>query len=147
MIDAQNLNDHVELLGFCEDPTSWIAASDVFVHPTHSEGLSLVSIAAQMVGTPIVATEVGGLREVLRCQDSSRPLGWILGSRCPRELAELLDVALNDREKRQQIIRDAQQSAMQHFTLEQMVNGFLNAYTESREASESKRTRLSVRIA
>lgn len=144
MIDAQNLNDHVELLGFCEDPTSWIAASDVFVHPTHSEGLSLVSIAAQMVGTPIVATEVGGLREVLRCQESSKPLGWILGSRCPSELAELLDVALNDREKRQQIIHDAQQSAMQHFTLEQMVNGFLNAYTD---ASESKRTPMSVRVA
>lgn len=131
MIDERNLTEHVHLLGFCEDPTAWIAAADVFVHPTHSEGLSLVTIAAQMVGTPIVATEVGGLREVIRCRYTSRPLGWIFASQHPNDLAELLDNALNDQGKRKQVIRDARQSAFQHYTLERMVNGFLQVYTHS----------------
>ncbi len=64
MIRQHGLGRHVRLIGFQEDPNAWIAASDVFVHPTRSEGLSLVTIAAQMVSTPVVASEVGGLREV-----------------------------------------------------------------------------------
>ncbi len=131
MIDDRQLNQQVIMLGFCEDPTAWIAAADVFAHPTRSEGLSLVSIAAQMVGTPVVASEVGGLREVIRCQYTSRPLGWIYATHNPEDLAELLDNALNDQARRRQIISDARQSALRHFTLNQMVQGFLDVYTES----------------
>jgi glycosyltransferase involved in cell wall biosynthesis len=137
MIDERKLNQQVMLLGFCEDPTAWIASADVFVHPTRSEGLSLVSIAAQMVGTPIVASEVGGLREVLRCQYTSRPLGWIYATESPFDLAELLDNALHDVERRRQFINDARQSAMRHFTLDQMVNGFLQLYRNSAADSAS----------
>ena len=147
MIDVRNLNQHVQLLGFCEDPTSWIAAADVFVHPTRSEGLSLVTIAAQMVGTPIVATEVGGLREVIRCQYTSRPLGWIFASRDPKDLAELLENALNDFEKRKQFIRDAQQSAIRHFNLDQMVNGFLQIYTDCSEEATRDVSNVPLRMA
>ncbi len=142
MIDERHLSQQVVLLGFCEDPTSWIAAADVFAHPTRSEGLSLVSIAAQMVGTPIVASEVGGLREVIRCQFTSRPLGWIYATQSPVDLAELLDNALNDQERRRQVIGDARQSAMSHFTLDQMDNGFLRVYTSADTVSESNARRI-----
>jgi L-malate glycosyltransferase len=135
MINDRKLNQHVSLLGFCEDPTAWIAASDVFVHPSRSEGLSLVSIAAQMVGTPIVASEVGGLREVVRCQYTSRPLAWTFATHNPNDLAELIDNALNDQERRLQVIHDAQQSANRHFTLDLMVQGFLRVYTETLQSS------------
>lgn len=131
MIETRNLQQHIQLLGFCEDPTAWIAAADVFVHPTLSEGLSLVTIAAQMVGTPIVATEVGGLCEVIRCQYTSRPLGWIFANRDPGDLAELLEDALNNTEKRRRMISDAQESAIRRFNLEQMVDGFLQIYSHS----------------
>lgn len=140
-IDDAHLNQQVKLLGFCEDPTPWIAAADVFAHPARSEGLSLVSITAQMVGTPIVASEVGGLREVIRCRYTSRPLGWIYATHNPVDLAELLDNALNDQERRRQVIHDARQSALQHFTLDQMVNGYLQVYTDS--AIDSARHRYS----
>lgn len=146
-IDDRRLNEQVTLLGFCEDPTSWIAAADVFAHPTRSEGLSLVSIAAQMVGTPIVASEVGGLREVIRCQDTSRPLGWIYATQSPVDLAELLDSALNDQERRRQVISDARQSAMRHFTLDQMVKGFLQVYTDSDVGSVTRARHKTVRAA
>ena len=141
MIDDRQLNQQVVLLGFCEDPTAWIASADVFAHPTRSEGLSLVSIAAQMVGTPVVASEVGGLREVIRCQFTSRPLGWIYSTDSPSDLAELLDSALNDQKRRRQVINDAHQSAMGHFTLEQMVSGFLKVYTDSEVDSAQRNPR------
>jgi glycosyltransferase involved in cell wall biosynthesis len=136
MIDDRQLKGHVSLLGFCENATSWIAASDLFVHPTRSEGLSLVAIAAQMVGTPMVASEVGGLREVIRCQYTSRPLGWIFATHDPNNLAELIENALSDQKRRLQVIHDAQQSALNHFTLDKMVQGFLRVYTDMARQSE-----------
>ncbi|MFN9911670.1 MAG: glycosyltransferase, partial [Pirellulaceae bacterium] len=72
-IRDHHLEKQVRLLGFCEDPSRWIAAADLFVHPSRSEGLSLVTIAAQMLETPVLATDVGGLQEVMRCRWTSRP--------------------------------------------------------------------------
>lgn len=147
MIDERDLNQQVRLLGFCEDPTSWIAASDLFVHPSRSEGLSLVAIAAQMVGTPMVTTEVGGLREVIRCRYTSRPLAWVFSTDNPQNLAELMDDALSDQKRRLQSIHDAQESALSHFTLEQMVQGFLGVYTEALGASHPRNSDRLIRAA
>ena len=128
-IRSHALEKHVRLLGFQQEPNAWIAASDVFVHPTRSEGLSLVTIAAQMIGTPVVATEVGGLREVMRCRDTSRPLGWIYASECPIQLAELLEQSLSQVAKRRSFARDAHRSAIAQFHLQSMIDGFEGLYT------------------
>ncbi len=128
LIRQHGLERHVQLIGFQEDPNAWIAASDVFVHPTKSEGLSLVSIAAQMIGTPVVATEVGGLREVMRCNETSRPLGWIYATNCPINLSELLEQSLCQIAKRRAFARDAYISATAQFHLERMIDRFENLY-------------------
>ncbi len=77
-----------------------------------------------MVGTPIVASEVGGLREVLRCPSTSRPLAWLFATRSPDDLAELVEDALTNQERRRQIIDGAYQSALSRFSLDRMVDGF-----------------------
>lgn len=59
------LKDRVRLLGFRQDANRLLQAADIVVHPSHSEGLSLVLIQAQMLAKPIVATAVGGAAEVL----------------------------------------------------------------------------------
>jgi glycosyltransferase involved in cell wall biosynthesis len=48
-IDHHRLGDSVRLVGFQQDPYRWIAASDGLLHPSRSEGLSLVTIAAQLL--------------------------------------------------------------------------------------------------
>ena len=63
---ALNIEDRVHLLGICTDPLPWIAASDVMVHPSEYEGLSLALIEARSLGVPVIATEVGGIPEALR---------------------------------------------------------------------------------
>jgi L-malate glycosyltransferase len=130
-IQSQGLQDQVKLLGFCQNPDQWIAAADLFVHPSQSEGLSLVTIAAQMLGTPVVATDVGGLSEVMKCRYTSRPLGWILATREPQELAELILDGLENQSKRRRIIEDAQQSAFDQFSVARMTAGFLRVFEQA----------------
>lgn len=54
----------LHLLGHVQDTPRLLAAADVLVHASASEGVPQVVIQALAAGRPVVATEVTGLREV-----------------------------------------------------------------------------------
>jgi len=56
-IDALNLNNEVELLGFHSNPFKFMRAADVFVLSSLSEGFGNVIVEAMACGTPVVATD------------------------------------------------------------------------------------------
>jgi glycosyltransferase involved in cell wall biosynthesis len=92
-IQDLQLQPHVRLLGYRSDPQRLMDAADLVVHPSHLEGLSLVLIQAQMLGKPIVATAVGGTKEVLGV-DSPACSAWIAQPRDPASLASQIAAAL-----------------------------------------------------
>ena len=55
----------VELLGRRDDIPELLAAADALVLPSRSEGLPLVVMEAMASSTPVIATEVGGVPELL----------------------------------------------------------------------------------
>jgi sugar transferase (PEP-CTERM/EpsH1 system associated) len=64
-ITALGLEDHVQLLGHCEDLQQILAGLDIFVLPSRSEGMSNTILEAMASGTPVVATNVGGAEELV----------------------------------------------------------------------------------
>lgn len=65
------------------------AAAEVVVQPSHAEGLGLVAAEAVLMGRPVVATDSGGVREVLDRSQLVR-VGDIKG------MAEKIRTALHD---------------------------------------------------
>ena len=57
---------HVHLLGNRADVAELLPALDIFVLPSHSEGLSIALLEACRSALPIIATDVGGNAEVVR---------------------------------------------------------------------------------
>jgi glycosyltransferase involved in cell wall biosynthesis len=55
----------IKLIGRIEDAGELLWASDVFAMPSVKEGLGVAALEAMAVGLPIIASEVGGLREVV----------------------------------------------------------------------------------
>jgi glycosyltransferase involved in cell wall biosynthesis len=60
------LDDRVQLLGRRDDVPRLLAASDVFVLSSTVEGLPVALMEALALGVPVVATEVGGIPELVR---------------------------------------------------------------------------------
>jgi len=65
-IDRLGLGERVRLLGARrqEELPDWYRAADVFVLPSHSEGVPNVLLEAMACHTPYVATNVGGIPEI-----------------------------------------------------------------------------------
>jgi glycosyltransferase involved in cell wall biosynthesis len=62
---ALGLDDAVRFLGFRDDVAALLAASDVVVLPSRSEGLPVVLLEALALARPVVATAVGGVPDLL----------------------------------------------------------------------------------
>lgn len=63
---ALGVADRVRWHGFRTDATGWIAHCDALLMPSSHEGLPYVLLEAMACGTPVFASRVGGLAEVLR---------------------------------------------------------------------------------
>lgn len=65
LIDTLNLTERVHLLGFVDNAAKYLKAFDCFVLPSLTEALGLVLLEAGLAGIPVVATNVGGIPEVI----------------------------------------------------------------------------------
>jgi glycosyltransferase involved in cell wall biosynthesis len=66
LIATNGLGDHVHFTGYRADVADWMAGMDVIVLASREgESLPTVLIEACTIGTPVAATEVGGVREII----------------------------------------------------------------------------------
>lgn len=57
--------DAVQFHGFKKEIVPWIQGMDILVQPSHTEGMPNSVLEAMALGTPVIASEVGGLPEML----------------------------------------------------------------------------------
>ena len=57
--------DRIKLLGRVDDPRELFWASDIFAMPSLKEGLGVAALEAMAIAMPVIASDVGGLREVV----------------------------------------------------------------------------------
>ena len=87
---ARALRAPVHLLGARNDADQWLRAAEVFVLPSQWEARALVVQEAMAAGTPVVATDVGGLHELVA------GAGLLVIPGDPDAIAEATDRVLGD---------------------------------------------------
>ncbi len=65
MIDSEDMQDSVQLLGFQKNPYPYIKAADCLVCSSDYEGYSTFITEGLILGKPIVTTECSGMRELV----------------------------------------------------------------------------------
>jgi len=69
---ALGLEPRVRWLGWRDDIADFLAAADVFCLSSNWEGVPLAAQEAILLGTPVVSTAVGGMRELIADRSSGR---------------------------------------------------------------------------
>lgn len=64
-IQKNKLENNVSLLGYLENPYPHMRASKIMIMPSKWEGFGLAAAEAMLLGTPVIATPVGGLQEIV----------------------------------------------------------------------------------
>ncbi|HYH82244.1 MAG TPA: glycosyltransferase family 4 protein [Longimicrobium sp.] len=86
------MEDFVHLLPFRHDPERLLAAADVAVIPFIDPHFARPAIEAAAMGTPVVASDVGGVNELVEHERT----GLLVPARDPRALADGIARVLND---------------------------------------------------
>ncbi len=111
-IGQLGLADRVTLHGAVGRPEDALSQIDVLVLPSEAEGFGLVLIEAMTAGVPVVATDVPGIRDVVRDGQT----GLLVPVRRPAELAAAIARVMDDRALREKLVINAYANVKSRFS-------------------------------
>lgn len=118
----------VKLVGDCTDIPTALMLADVVVAPSIvPEGFGRVPVEAQAMGRPVIASNLGGMKETVLAGQT----GWLVPAHDSNALAEALDQALNlTPAQRVALAATAITHARAHYSVEHMCWQTLDVYQE-----------------
>jgi glycosyltransferase involved in cell wall biosynthesis len=105
------------------------ARAAVVACPSRREGFGVACLEAMAHARPVVATSVGGLRDLVVDEET----GLTVPARDPAALRAALERLLGDRELRRRLGAAGRERALRHFSWEAVTDATLAAYAEAAE--------------
>ncbi len=118
------LAERVRFLGYRTDVPELLGLMEAFVLPSLSEGLPLSLLEAQAAGRPVVASDVGGNREVVE----EGATGYLVPPGRPEVLADRIAALLSDPRKARAMGERGRARVQETFSLEAMARRYLTLY-------------------
>lgn len=120
------LADVVHFLGNRRDVPELLAAMDIFVLPSHSEGVSLAVLEAMAAGLPVIVSAVGGLPEIVQQGET----GLLIPPKDPEALAHSLARVLEEPGLARSLGQKAREHVQEKYSLERMAQVVNAAYDD-----------------
>ncbi|MGA2738608.1 MAG: glycosyltransferase family 4 protein [Bryobacteraceae bacterium] len=112
----------VDLL-LSRDLESDLAGAGLFLYLTHSEGLGSAILMAMASGVPVIASNIGGIPEIVRHGEN----GWLAENE-PESVAAAIRALLSDRALAGKLAAGARETVAEKFSLEQMTHNTIHLY-------------------
>jgi glycosyltransferase involved in cell wall biosynthesis len=128
-------SNRLHLLGLRSDVAAVLAAADIFVLPSLSEGLPLALLEAMFSGCPIVASDVGDVGVAL----AQGQAGVLVEPGNAAALAAALDTLLSDPRRAAELGERAARRAADQYDVSRMVQTYATLYEELLTQDSSER--------
>ncbi|MBM4369786.1 MAG: glycosyltransferase, partial [Deltaproteobacteria bacterium] len=111
----------LEWLGPRDDVPALLAEADVLAVPSRWEGFGIAALEGMAAGVPVVASDVGGLAELVG------DAGVLVPPGNPRALRDALDRVLRDRDLARDLSRRGRERA-RRYGMERMVGSYVDIW-------------------
>jgi glycosyltransferase involved in cell wall biosynthesis len=125
------LSECVTFFGERNDVSSFLAAADLFVMPSITEGLPVSLLEAMSAGLPAVVTDVGGMGEIARLSRAAT----LVPRSDPQALSEVLCKTAERRDELPKIGDLARRCYQERFTPERMFDEYMRLYNRCRPSA------------
>ncbi len=127
LVGAHGMISDVFFVGERQDPVPWLSIGDVFLLPSEQESFGLAALEAMACGTPVVASNVGGLPEIIE----DGVTGYLCG---PADLAERMAdrtlTLIRDADRRRAMSQAASDSVRTNYCTSRIVPLYEQAYED-----------------
>lgn len=117
------LPENCYFLGNISNAGAYCSKADILMLPSNYEGLPMVILEAMSFGKPVVASDVGGVSEIV-CNDVN---GYALENNAPL-FADKIQYILENKDVYEKFSHNAMEMFNNALTVDKMVQGYLNIY-------------------
>jgi glycosyltransferase involved in cell wall biosynthesis len=121
-----NVSHYIEFWGKKEGLENILPQMDLLLAPSVWEGLGINILEAQSVGLPVLASNTGGIREII----THKKTGLLFLSKNSESIFKAVDLLFSDSELSEQMVKNAYAKVREKFNLEKMVSAYENLYFE-----------------
>ena len=126
LVQRYRLNNKIKFINHCKEmPLAYSLADVVVSASTSPEAFGRVSVEAQAMGKPIIASNIGGSKETILKGKS----GFLYNHDDPRELAKTINTVIElDQDSLNSIGNEGRKNATKKFDVESMCDSTLREY-------------------
>lgn len=127
-INSRGLGTAVRYAGCVhgQEKSELLCWADVYVQPSHHEGMPIALLEGLAYGLAIIATRVGAVPEVITDQHQ----GLLVPSHSPARLAEAMCALATDRPRRNTMANAAKRLASTRFSIDRFRNDLISLYDD-----------------
>ncbi len=130
-IEEEGMEEHITLTGFRDNVVDLLSSLDLFLITSKTEGLGTSILDALASGTPVVATEAGGIVEIIRSGEN----GLLAPTEDPQAVAAQVKRLLDDEALRAKCVAEGTKT-VEAFSKEQMAKRTREIYAEVLSSSD-----------
>jgi len=132
-----NLNHHFLFAGWQKDMPSIYQCLDMVVLTSLNEGTPVSLIESMASGTPVVSTEVGGVRDLFGREMDGKTLdfkiaeyGILIPSNSPQSLAQAISFVKDNQPTIRDMAKKAKSFVLERYTRERLIKDMEHLYSE-----------------
>ncbi len=118
------IDDKIRITGFVTDIRPYFDEFDVFVLPSISEGLSLSILEAALAGKFVIATNVGGIPEIINNDET----GLLFRPKNIETLVQHLEWVHNNRREATKMALELQREVLEKFDINKVIKQYEDLY-------------------